>query len=390
MDGEMRDVIGRNVEDERPVRIRFDGRIRAIEDWGGPVPPHRYVCPGFIDLQVNGFGGVDFNVASLPDAAAERAARALLAHGTTRALATLITAGPDELCARASRLREARASSAIVREVFAGIHLEGPFLCPEDGPRGAHPREHCRPPDYDEFRALQKASGGAVRMLTLAPELPGALGLIDALHREGVLVAIGHHQADDATIDAAVRAGAVLCTHLGNGCHATLPRLANYVQTQLAEDRLLASFIADGFHIPPGTLKNFIRAKGVERSILVTDAVGPAAAIGDDYVLPFDDVEVLPDGRVVLPGTAFLAGSTLTMPNAVANVAKWAGCTRAEAVRMATRNPADFIGRRDLGRLEIDAVSDLVIIDWNKRLAVRETYLAGELAWSDKAAPPVA
>jgi len=374
----MRDLVGRSIETGRPIQIRFDGRIRSIESVDADVPPHRYVCPGFIDLQVNGFGGVDFNVASLSVCAAERAARALLAHGTTRVLTTLITAAPDELCARASRLREARASSATVGQVFAGIHLEGPFLCPEDGPRGAHPKKHCRPPSYDEFRRIRDVSAGEIRLVTLAPELPGSLALIEALRKEGVIVAIGHHQAGDEAIDAAVRAGATLCTHLGNGCHAMLPRLANYVQSQLADDRLLASFIADGFHIPPGTLKNFIRAKGVERSILITDAVGPAAAAGNEYALPFDDVEVLPDGRVVLPGTSFLAGSTLTMPDAVANVAKWTGCTRAEAVRMATRNPADAIGRPDLGRLEIGAVADIIVIDWQETIAVRQTYLAGE------------
>ena len=250
----MQEVIARRVEDDRPVRVQFDDRIHAIEPVVADVPANRYVCPGFVDLQVNGFGGVDFNADALSVADAETAVRALHEYGATRILATLITASADALCTRAGRLRAAIDASPLVRDTIIGLHLEGPFIASDDGPRGAHPLAHCQPPSRRVFDAIQEASDGRIRVLTLAPERPGALGLIQALTQEGVVVALGHLHADDEVIDAAVRAGASLCTHLGNATHERLPRLANYVQTQLADDRLQATFIADGFHIPPLSL----------------------------------------------------------------------------------------------------------------------------------------
>lgn len=373
----MHELIARRLHDERPVRVRFDERIRDIEPVDDDVPRDRYLVPGFIDLQVNGFGGVDFNGDALSADDLAAAVDALLRHGTTLILATIVTAGVDDLCARAARLRAARDASDVSRAVVAGIHLEGPFLCPDDGPRGAHPREHCRPPDRATFDAIQHAAGGLIRLVTLAPELPGALPLIESLRRDGIVVAIGHHQADDATIDAAVRAGASLCTHLGNGSHATLPRLANYVQTQLADDRLAATFIADGFHIPQATLKNFVRAKTSARSILITDAIAPAGAPSSAAGPLFEGAAVLPDGRVVLEGTDYLAGSTLTMPAAVANAARWVGCPHADAVALATATPAAAIGRFDAGVLRVGATADLLVVDFGDTLRVRETWLAG-------------
>lgn len=382
----MDEVVARRVSDGQPIRIRFDSRILAIDEVEAKLPPHRYVCPGFIDIQVNGYGGINFNGLSLSPTDAGTAAGILLKHGTTRAMITLITAGLDELKHRASQAREAASASKVGRELFLGIHLEGPFISPETGPRGAHPLRHCREPSLDEFRAIDDAAGNTIRLVTLAPERPGALAMIEQLSDAGLLVAIGHHQADDNTIDAAIRAGARLCTHLGNGSHAMLPRLANYVQSQLGDDRLMASFIADGHHMPPKTLKNFIRAKGVERSILTTDAIAPAGALDRSYSLPFDGIEVRHDGKVVLLGTEFLAGSSLTMDTAVANTFRWTGCTRAEAVRMATQNPADAIGHPELGRLEVGAVSDLLVVDWDDNLKVRKTWLAGQQLYTDEAA----
>lgn len=379
----MNEIIARRLEDGRPVRIRFDNRIQALEETVADLPPHRYVCPGFVDIQVNGFGGINFNGMSFTPADAETAAAALLRHGTTRALITIITDSLHALEHRARHSRESAGASPLARDVFLGIHLEGPFICAENGPRGAHPDRHCRKPSLEDFHVIDEASGHTIRLVTLAPELPGATDMIRELANAGLLVALGHHQADDDTIDAAVRAGARLCTHLGNGSHAVLPRLANYVQTQLSDDRLLASFIPDGFHIPPKTLKNFLRAKGIERSILTTDAMAPAGALNSAYSMPFDGVEVLPNGKIVLLGTEYLAGSSLTMDEAVANVVKWTGCSRADAVRMAARNPADAIGQSELGRLEVGAVADMLVVDWEDDLHVRQTWLGGKPVYTE-------
>ncbi|MBN1491978.1 MAG: amidohydrolase family protein [Phycisphaerae bacterium] len=382
----MQEVIARRVEDDRPIRVQFDDRIRAIEPVTADVLPDRYVCPGFVDLQVNGFGGVDFNTNTLSVAEAETAVRTLHTYGATRILATLITASAEDLRTRAGRLREAIDASPLVHDTIIGLHLEGPFIATDDGPRGAHPLAHCQTPSRRVFDAIHEASGRRIRLLTLAPERPGALDLIKALTRDGFVVALGHLHGDDAIIDAAVRAGASLSTHLGNATHERLPRLANYVQTQLADDRLQATFIADGFHIPPKTLKNFIRAKGIERSILITDAVVPAGAFEAFVGHKANGAEVTADGRIVLVGTQLLAGSTLTMSAGVANLARWTDCTRADAVHLATHRPADLIGRHDLGRLEVGAVADVLIVDWPDEMTVLETYIAGMLCYRRESA----
>ena len=156
------------------------------------------------------------------------------------------------------------------------FHVEGPYISPEDGPRGAHPARWVRPPDLEEFHRFQEAARGNIRLVTLSPEWPDATRFIEALTREGVVASIGHTRATSDEIAAAVSAGATLSTHIGNGAHATLPRHPNYIWDQLAEDRLAASFIVDGIHLAPAFLKVALRAKGLERAILVTDAVMPA------------------------------------------------------------------------------------------------------------------
>ena len=255
------------------------------------------------------------------------------------------------------------ARESIGGAAIAGFHVEGPHISPEDGPRGAHPREWVRPPDVDEFRRWQEASNGQVRLVTFSPEWPQSPRYIEALVSEGVVVSIGHTRATREQIQDAVSAGAKLSTHLGNGANATLPKTANYIWEQLADDRLSASFIADGIHLPDSFLRAAIRAKGIERTILVTDAVMPVMCVPGPYQLGEVDVELKPDGRVVLRGGDRLAGSSLRMDRAIENVIRIAGVSLADAVAMATRNPARLMGmeacdevvqfRFEGGRLEI-------------------------------------
>jgi len=182
-------------------------------------------------------------------------------------------------------------------------------LSAEDGPRGAHPRQHIRPPDEAEFARLQEAAGGAIRLITLAPEWPEALAFIERRVAEGVVVALGHTAASAARIRAAVAAGAKLSTHLGNGCHALLPRHDNYLWEQLADDRLLASLIGDGQHLPEAVLRVMLRVKRPGRVILTCDASSLAGLPPGRYAQWGSELEVLPGGKVVVPGTPFLAGS---------------------------------------------------------------------------------
>jgi N-acetylglucosamine-6-phosphate deacetylase len=310
--------------------------------------PGSYTGPGLVDIQVNGYAGVDFNgdPAWWSGELFAGAVAAMAARGVAAALPTLITDDSPRMLERARRYAEIVGADAALAEALPLLHVEGPFISPVDGPRGAHPKGHCKLPAGmpDFIDRLRDAAGGRVGVVTLAPELPGAIELIERLASAGICPAIGHTQACSETLNAAVAAGARLSTHLGNGSHQELPRLDNYVQTQLADDRLRASFIADGHHMPFGTLKNFIRAKTPARGILVTDAISAAEMAPGEYALGGGKVVVRADGRCTVPGADHLAGSTLTLDRAVLNVAGHCGVGFAEAWRMASVAPAELVG----------------------------------------------
>ncbi len=196
-------------------------------------------------------------------------------------------------------------------EAIAGFHVEGPHISSETGPRGAHPIEHIRPPDVNEFERWQEAAGGNIRIVTVSPEWDQTPEYVRALVRRGVIASVGHTKATAPQIEKAIDAGATMSTHLGNAAHPTLPKTQNYIWDQLAEDRLTASFIVDGIHIPGPFFRAAVRAKGAERSVLVTDAVMPAMCQPGAYKLGQVDVELRNDGSVVLRGETRLAGSSL-------------------------------------------------------------------------------
>jgi N-acetylglucosamine-6-phosphate deacetylase len=294
--------------------------------------------PGFFDLQVNGFAGVDFNdPRTTPDEVA-RALAAMRTTGVTRCLPTLITSSLETFAACAASVLACGDAA-----VF-GVHMEGPYISAEDGPRGAHPREHVSAASVDDFERRQAAADGRILLVTLAPEVPGALALIEHLVMRGVRVAIGHTAATSVQVADAVRAGATLSTHLGNGCASMLPRHPNVIWDQLACDALRASFIVDGHHLPPATVKSMVRAKGVGRSILVTDATAAAGCPPGRYRLGALDVELDATGRVAAPGATNLAGSALTMDRAVANTVRFTGLTLEEVLPMASTHPAAYLG----------------------------------------------
>lgn len=303
-----------------------------------------WTTAGFIDLQVNGFAGVDYNNpgASYEDIA--RSIRVMFSTGVTRFFPTVITGSGERMMGALQNLagaKEALSANQMAEGTsIAGFHVEGPYISPDDGPRGAHPREHVRPPDLDEFHRMQDAARGLIRLVTLSPEWEHSARFIEQVVREGVAISIGHTRATSQQIRDAVSAGATLSTHLGNGANPMLAKADNYIWEQLAEDRLSASFIADGIHLPDAFLRAAVRAKGVERSILVTDAVMPAMCEPGFYELGEVQVELRSDHRVVLRGGNRLAGSSLRMDQAIENVMRVAGVSVEEAVAMATANPA--------------------------------------------------
>jgi len=294
---------------------------------------------GLFDLQVNGFAGIDFNSESIEADDLDHALEAMLATGVTACLPTLITAPDDLLEARFRALDRAVTESRLGPLMVPGYHLEGPFLNPGDGYAGCHPPAAMRAPDPSLIERLTGRLMRPVLLVTFAPELEGGEIFIRSMTAAGRVVAVGHSSAGFATISAAAEAGASLSTHLGNGLPQVLPKLDNPLFAQLAEDRMWASFIADGIHLPPHALKTLIRAKGIRRSILVSDAVSAAAAPPGLYPFAGTTVEHAPDGSVRLPGSAYLAGSALVLDQAVRNLVCWDLATSGEALSMASDNP---------------------------------------------------
>lgn len=371
---------GLNVFSGESIDLEFDRDVTRVEPTLGSAPAGAFLAPGFIDLQVNGFAGTDYNSPTTPLESIAQSIRSLHSTGVTSFFPTVITGPPDEMLAALKNLAGAKSALGDAAASMEAFHVEGPHISPQDGPRGAHPAQWVRPPSLDEFRRWQDAADGQVRLVTLSPEWPEAPYYIDRLTRAGVVVSIGHTNATREQIQDAVAAGASLSTHLGNGAHATLPRHPNYIWEQLAEDRLAASFIVDGHHLPASFLKVALRAKGLDRGILVTDAVAPALCPPGEYRLGEVDIELRPDGRVTMRGADRLAGSSLRMDRSISNVMRFAGVSLAEAVTMATRNPARIgrIGPRLRG-LEPGARADLLRFTLeNGRVQILETYVAGQ------------
>lgn len=361
------------------------GVVQSVEEQIHPFGEGAtYLAPGFIDLQVNGYAGVDY---CLPGATVEQIGASLeaqFATGVTRLYPTVIT-GPREGMREALRML-ARARRELPHgHAMEAFHVEGPHISGEDGPRGAHPREHVRPPDYEEFLEWQEAAEGHVRLVTLAAEWPEAPGYIEKLAAQGIVVAIGHTGATREQIDAAVKAGATLSTHLGNGSHAVMRRHPNYIWDQMADDRLNATFIGDGIHLDRNFLTVALRAKGLERSVLITDAVMPAGCAPGYYALGAVEVELHAEGKVTVRGTQQLAGSVLRMDRGVENLMRLCGLNLRDAVTLATRNAAR-VGRvpgrqRGLAPGERADVVEFGYDGETKGLRVLRTWVGGELVY---------
>lgn len=285
---------------------------------------------GFFDHQVNGFAGVDFQQPGLDHAALTRAVDGLLAHRTDRILLTLITDRIDGLCAKLANIEKLRAADPKLARVIVGYHIEGPYMSPKPGYHGAHDPDLMKAPDIAEFERMQDAANGRIRIVTLAPEQPGSPEFIRHITQRGVVASIGHSEADDRQIDAAIAAGLTLCTHLGNGIPVQLHRHDNIMQRLLARDELFAAFIPDGIHLPPAVLRNLVRAKPRDKVIITTDCMAAAGAGPGRFRIGRFEVDVGTDGVVREPGKPNFAGSSLTMDRAADNLRSFLGWNEAE------------------------------------------------------------
>jgi N-acetylglucosamine-6-phosphate deacetylase len=368
---------GRDAFTGKAVEVHFGSEIDEVG--ARAAADDTWLAPGWIDIQVNGFAGVDYNSPHTPHAEIARSIHVLYATGVTRFYPTVITGGPDDM-------REALRNLARAKETLPeggaieGFHVEGPHISPEDGPRGAHPQHWVRRPDIDEYRRWQEAAQGAIRLITLSPEWPEAPAYIERIVEDGVVASIGHTKATRQQLQDAVSAGATMSTHLGNGAHAVVTRHPNYIWEQLADDRLAAGFITDGIHLPACYVKVAFRAKGVERCFLVTDASSPAGAAPGRYRLGEQEVDLTEDERVVLAGRDKLAGSALRMDRGIERAMELGEISMGDAVRMATVNAARAakIDGRTQG-LAAGERADLVRFRFEGgRIEVLETYAGGE------------
>jgi N-acetylglucosamine-6-phosphate deacetylase len=301
--------------------------------------------PRHVDLQVNGYAGVDFNADALTADDLHRACARLEADGVEAFLAAVITAPLDVLARRLTRLAELREQDELARRLLVGLHLEGPFLNPAPGFAGAHPPDAMRAANVDDALRLLDAATGLVRIVTLAPERDRGLHVTRRLAAEGVVVAAGHTDASRDELRAGVDAGLVMFTHLGNGCPASLDRHDNVVQRVLSLAGLRwISFIADGIHVPAFALGNYLDRIGLDRAVVVTDAIAAAGLGPGRYPLAGREVEVDEAGACRYPDEPdHLAGSAATMPRMAELLETRLGLD-AEAVRRLTRtNPRTIL-----------------------------------------------
>ena len=330
------------------------------------------VAPGFLDLQVNGFAGHSFQD---PDPeGCRRVSEALLRHGVTGFLPTIVTNTPE-----AMQRAVAAVGAGLQNSLALGVHVEGPFI--SVAKRGAHPQDQIRPYDPAEVQVWWQLSRGSLRMVTLAPEVAWNLPAIQALREMGLVVAAGHSNATYEEAEQAVSAGTSCVTHLFNGMSGLHHRAPGLAGAALALPGLRAGLIADGHHVHAGALRAAYRAKGAGEIYLVTDAVAAAGLPPGTYDWPGG--AVVSDGETVRTARdGSLAGSLLTMDRAVANMVRLAGASLADALTMATRTPADVLGLRDRGRIQVGARGDLVLLDRDLRVVM--TIVGGVIRYERK------
>ncbi|MBN1934875.1 MAG: amidohydrolase family protein [Anaerolineae bacterium] len=350
---------------------RFTGLRPADADERRHVhsDPNVFATPGLFDVQINGFWGRGFKdlggVETIRDLC-----WSILLSGATHFLPTITT---DALDTMAEAMRQIDAACRMYPDVaamVAGIHQEGPWISPDDGPRGAHPRPHVRPPGLRDFERLQEASGNRIRLLTLAPEIDGALGFIDEVARRQITVCLGHHNADSEIIRRAVEAGARGVTHLGNGCHNVMPRHPNILWEQAAEDRLYAGLIADGHHLPPATVKVLARAKPRNKLFLVSDAVEMAGAPPGLYHHLDRIAEMSPEGRFGFYQSPTLIGAAVPLARCLANFTTFMddGKTPVDHLDLVTKNPCRLLGLPAMSFGAPGALATFVLWRWEPQM----------------------
>lgn len=378
----MKKIEGLLYSDNRKVTIEIeDGiitKIEGISRFEDKKNEDRYIAPAFFDNQINGYIGIEFSKQDLSVEDMVGVVRALQKKGVVTFLPTVITASQESLIRSFRNLAKSLENEEVAYAI-PGFHLEGPYISPVEGYRGAHSQQYIRKPDWDEFQRLNDAAGGKILQVTLAPEVDGVVAFIKMCVRNNIVVSLGHHNGSVEEIERAVDVGARTVTHLGNGMANHIHRFNNPLWMQLSDDRLTGSFILDGFHLPPEMVKVFYRTKGAERFILTSDMTMLAGLPPGDYVWDDKNVVLTKEGIIMLPRENCFAGASLPIHIGVGNMMKFTGCSLEEAINMSTRNPAHLYGFRDRGVLVEGKRADLIVFNvTNDKLDILETITAGE------------
>lgn len=373
--------------DQSPVSIEFaDGRIKSISKIKALSGENKdiYIAPGLIDVQVNGYSGISFSFSggALTMDGIQKATRGLWEAGVTTYLPTLTTNNLDTLLKNFVLLAQAKENPDLLGSI-PGFHLEGPYISPDDGYRGAHPAEYVRKPNWEEFMKLYEASGKNILQVTIAPEIEGAMEFISRCHEMGIIVGLGHHNASPEIIHESVSKGARIATHLGNGCANMIHRHMNPFWPQLSDDRLMISIICDGFHLRPEEINVFYKVKGAEKTILISDVTNYAGLTAGEYITSTGDtIELTPEGMLFYPAQKVLYGSASPLTKGVGHIMEVTGCSLRHAIRMATTNPAVLFGLNDRGKIKPGMRADLILFKINDfKIEILKTIVAGEVVY---------
>lgn len=380
---------GLSYTDKRPVEIDIqDGiiqRIRPKHSLSQNTQEPLYLAPGLIDNQVNGYASVSFGFdgGSFTVEDVGKVTRALWQEGVTSYFPTVTTQCHDRLSASFTTLAQALADPELARSI-PGYHLEGPYISALDGYRGAHPQQHVRRPDWQEFSALYRAADERIVQVSLAPELDGALDFIRRCRDQGIKVALAHHNGSAEIIKRAVDAGAMIATHLGNGCANLIHRHDNPLWAQLADDRVHVSLICDGCHLRPEEIQVFYKVKGADLILLTSDVTRFAGMTPGTYSThDGKTIELSADGMIRYPAQQVLAGAASPLAKGVGHIMQVTGCSLENAINMASKNQARLYDLTDRGRLQPGKRADVIAFTIKDSvLEIRQTYVAGELVYT--------
>ena len=368
--------------DGSPITIELNGdKIGKIDRNPSDVKSDLYIAPGLFDNQVNGYVQVAFAGEGLTVDGVRKATEALWKDGVTTYLPTVTTNSHELLLNNFKVLAEAR-KDPVLQLSIPGYFLEGPYISPIDGYRGAHLLEFVRKPDWDEFMTYYEAADEKILQISLAPEVEGAIDFMRKCSEKGILVGLAHHNGSAEQIKMAADAGAVISTHLGNGCANMINRHDNPLWPQLADDRLYASIICDGFHLQPEEVKTFWKAKGTNKIIMTSDVTSMAGMPPGEYTTRGRKVVLTPDGKIMLPSQNVLAGAASPITKGIGNIMKFTNCTLAEAVQMASTNQAELYNLTDRGEITTGKRADLILFKMvDGAVQIQKTILAGKVVY---------